>query len=107
MLAYLRRDGASIPFWHMATLPVADLRARARALGAGTVVDTAAVTGGGTLPGVEIPAAGVALPGDRATELRAAAPPIIARVQDDTTILDLRTVDPAADAHVAAVLAQL
>jgi L-seryl-tRNA(Ser) seleniumtransferase len=107
MLAYLRRDADAIPFWRMATLPVADLRARARALKCGDPADTIAVAGGGTLPGVEIPSAGVTLPGDRTAELRAATPPIVARVQDDTTILDLRTVEPAQDAHVAATLAQL
>src|SRR5207244_7112593 len=45
-LAYLRRDaGATVPFWRMATVPVDTLRARAAALGAGTVVRHAAVRG--------------------------------------------------------------
>jgi L-seryl-tRNA(Ser) seleniumtransferase len=106
-LAYLRRDGDAIPFWRMATLPVDGLRARAAAIDAGSVVDTVAVPGGGTLPGVEIPSVGIAISGDHTAALRAADPPIIARVQDDTTILDLRTVDPASDEHVAAVVAKL
>jgi len=33
--------------------------------------------------------------------LRAARPPIIARVRDQRTYLDLRTVQPAHDAHLA------
>jgi L-seryl-tRNA(Ser) seleniumtransferase len=103
-LRYLRREGTTIPFWRMATIPVDELRARAQALDAGAVVDTVAVAGGGTLPGVEIPSAGIALAGDHAAALRAADPPIIARVQDDTTTLDLRTVEPAQDAHVAATV---
>jgi L-seryl-tRNA(Ser) seleniumtransferase len=103
-LAYLRRDGDAIPFWRMATLDVEGLRVRARALGCGEVVDTVAVAGGGTLPGVELPSAGIALRGDRTAALRAAAPPIIGRVHDDTTFLDLRTVDPAQDAHVGATV---
>jgi L-seryl-tRNA(Ser) seleniumtransferase len=101
-LRYLARDGAAIPFWRMATIPVAELRARAAALGVGEVRDLAAVPGGGTLPGVEIPSAGIVLEGDHSAALRAASPPVIARVQDQTTHLDLRTVDPAHDAHVAA-----
>jgi L-seryl-tRNA(Ser) seleniumtransferase len=103
--AYLARDGDAIPFWRMATVPVATLQARAHALGAGRVVSTSSVPGGGTLPGVEIPSAGVALDGDHTGVLRAASPPIIARVQDGTTVLDLRTVDPRDDPHVAAALA--
>ena len=59
------------------------------------------VTGGGTLPGVEVPSAGIALDGDRTARLRAFHPPVIARVQDGRTILDLRTVEPADDATVA------
>ncbi len=103
-MAYLHRDGAAIPFWRMATEPVAALRQRASDLGAGTVVDTEATAGGGTLPGVAIPSAGVEVLGDRRAELRAADPPIVARVHDDRTVVDLRTVDPVDDAHVAAVL---
>jgi L-seryl-tRNA(Ser) seleniumtransferase len=107
LLAYLRRDGDAIPFWRMATLPQATLRARAEALHAGTVVDTEAVAGGGTLPGVEIPSAGVAIEGDHVATLRAATPPIIARVRDGSTVLDLRTVDPSDDRHVAETLTGL
>jgi L-seryl-tRNA(Ser) seleniumtransferase len=103
-LAYLRRDGDAIPLWRMATRTVEELRARAAALGAGDVVDCASVPGGGTLPGVEIPSAGVALDGDHLARLRAAEPPVIARVEHDRTICDLRTVDPADDAHLAVAL---
>ncbi|MEA3020977.1 MAG: L-seryl-tRNA(Ser) seleniumtransferase [Actinomycetota bacterium] len=103
-LAYLRREPDAIPFWRMATAPVELLRSRAIALGVGAVVDCASVTGGGTLPGVELASAGVALDGDRLATLRACDPPIIARVEDGRTICDLRTVDPADDAHLAAAL---
>jgi L-seryl-tRNA(Ser) seleniumtransferase len=104
-LAYLERDGDRLPFWRMATAPVDDLRARATALGRGEVIDCASVTGGGTLPGVEIPSAGVAIDGDITPALRAATPkPVVARVDDDRTILDLRTVDPADDAPLTAAL---
>ncbi|MBV8982831.1 MAG: L-seryl-tRNA(Sec) selenium transferase [Acidimicrobiia bacterium] len=100
-LAYLRRDGDAIPFWRMATLPVDRLRRRAEALGVGAVVDTVAIAGGGSLPGLDIPSAGVALDGDVTPKLRAHDPPVIARAQEDRTLLDLRTVDPADDPVVA------
>jgi len=106
-LAYLRRDGAAIPFWRMATEPVEALRGRAEALGAGRVVECRSVTGGGTLPGVELASAGVAVDGDRSAELRTADPPVVARVSEGRTVCDLRTVAPEEDAHLAKVLAAL
>jgi L-seryl-tRNA(Ser) seleniumtransferase len=106
LLAYLRRDAAeTIPFWRMASTPVDDLRARAAALGVGDVVDTVAVPGGGSVPGQEIPSAGVALDGDLAAALRRHDPPVIARVEAGRTICDLRTVDPADDEVLKAALA--
>ena len=103
-LAYLRRDGDAIPFWHMAGIPVAALRARAEALGVGRVVDTVAVAGGGSVPGQELPSAGVAVDGDHAAALRAGDPPVLARVHEGVTVCDLRTVDPADDPVVAGAL---
>jgi L-seryl-tRNA(Ser) seleniumtransferase len=106
-LAYLRRDGGAIPFWRMATIPVDDLAARAAALGAGEVVSCASIPGGGSLPGLEVPSAGVAVEGDITAWLRAHDPPIVARVHDGRTILDLRTVEESDDAVVAKALAGL
>ncbi len=100
-LTYLARDGQSIPFWKMATARVIDLGVRAEnivaAIGRGQVIDTMSVPGGGTLPTVEVPSVGVALSGDHRSHLRNAPIPIMARVHEDTTILDLRTVDPDDD----------
>ena len=103
-LAYLNDDGTAIPFWRMVALGVDELRTRAEALGVGTVVDTMATPGGGTLPGVEIPSVGVRVPGDRRTALRERERPIIARIDDKGTIVDLRTVHPDDDAELAAAL---
>jgi L-seryl-tRNA(Ser) seleniumtransferase len=103
-LAYLRRDGDAIPFWRMATTPVPVLEARAAALGVGRVVACASVTGGGTLPGVELPSAGVAVDGDVTARLRSASPPVVARVVDGVTVCDLRTVHPDDDGALAAAL---
>ncbi len=104
VLAYLRRDGDAIPFWRMAAAPVGGLRARAEALGAGKVIDTVAVAGGGSVPGQDVPSAGVALDGDHAAALRRLDPPIVARVHEGMTICDLRTVDPLDDPAIAAGL---
>ncbi len=111
-LAYLRRDGDAIPFWRMAALPVPVLRARAHALASGagdrvSVVDCESVPGGGTVPGLVIPSAGVAVDGDHSGSLRAFDPPVIVRVHDGRTILDLRTVEPADDAVLAKALASV
>lgn len=106
-MAYLRRDGDAIPFWRMAARTPTELRERATALGIGQVVDLMSVPGGGTLPTVEVPSVGVMLTGDHTQALRVHQPPIIARVQDQKTLIDLRTVEPGHDSHIAAALRAL
>ena len=109
-MAYLRRDGAAIPLWRMAALTAEAVAERARALDVGEVVDAVSVPGGGTLPGVEIPSAAISVPGDHTRALRqtdAASCPIVARVNEDVTLLDLRTVAPADDEQVAAAVSAL
>jgi len=110
-LAYLDRTAGALPFWSMATVPEAALRARADAVvadaGVGRTVGCSSLPGGGTLPGVEIPSAGVAVPGDRVDDLRHGHPAVLARVVGDETVLDLRTVNPADDAIVAAALRRI
>jgi L-seryl-tRNA(Ser) seleniumtransferase len=91
----------------MVSVPVEELRARAASMIAGEVVLCESVPGGGSVPSLVIPSAGVALDGDRTAELRAADPPIIARVVDGRTVLDLRTVDPGDDGALAKVLCAL
>ena len=106
-MVYLNRQGNAIPFWRMATRPVDELRERATAMSAASVVDLVSVPGGGTLPTVEIPSAGISLPGDHTATLRRHSPPIIARVHDQQTLLDLRTVEPAHDELIAEAIRQL
>ncbi len=103
-LAYLRRDGDAIPFWRMASTPIEELAERAEALRVGRPARTSALAGAGSLPGQEIPSAGIELDGDFAAALRAHDPPVIARVNEQTTVIDLRTVDPADDDDVAAAV---
>ncbi len=115
----LHADPASrerIPLYRMLATPVAALRERARALQrqfpALTAVDTEAFAGGGTLPLDPIASAGVAfVPAEGATpalaRLRAAGPPLVARIDDARVVIDLRTIDPPDDARVAGALATL
>ncbi len=107
MLSYLRRDATSIAFWAMALTPPSALLGRAKALGVGEVVECEAVAGAGSLPGLTIPSAGVAVGGDVAALLRERAVPIIARVADGRTVADLRTVDPADDDVLGAALREV
>jgi L-seryl-tRNA(Ser) seleniumtransferase len=69
--------------------------------------------GGGSAPGVELPTVLLALTraGRSAdqldAELRALDPPVIARIEDDRLVLDLRSVDPADDARLAEMISAL
>ena len=108
-LSYLHRRAATeIPFWRMVATPVADLHVRAEAIVAQADGATAepmdALPGAGSAPGATMPSFGLTLRGDHLAALRAHTPPIIARARDGRTHLDLRTVDPADDALIAAAL---
>ncbi len=102
--AYLSGDATEIPLWRMATTPVADLRARAERLAGAmhglAVVDTEAVAGGGSLPGLTIPSIGVAVSTADPDALRARLREhdVVARVDEGVLVCDLRTVDPDDDA---------
>jgi L-seryl-tRNA(Ser) seleniumtransferase len=112
-LAYLERSAHRLPFWRLATTPADVLRRRAEAMAAGIdrarPARCASVTGGGTLPGVEVPSWGVTLPGDLTAALRRARPrPVVARVRHGETVVDLRTVEEGDDPELrAAVVAAL
>jgi L-seryl-tRNA(Ser) seleniumtransferase len=109
-LAYLDDDAATLPFWRMASAPVASLRARATTIAAtmpsATVVDTEAAAGGGSVPGRTIASAGVSVAVhdvDAALQaLRAAR--IVALGRGGMVVCDLRTVEPADDDRLASAL---
>jgi L-seryl-tRNA(Ser) seleniumtransferase len=108
-LAYLRRDAAvTIPFWRMVGASVTALRARAVRMvteaGVGEAVATEALPGAGSAPGVTMPSYGVAIDGDHLARLRVAPTPIVGRVHDQRTYLDLRGVDPEDDAALVHAL---
>jgi L-seryl-tRNA(Ser) seleniumtransferase len=101
----------TVPVLRMATTPVEAIAARAEILAgrlrdsgsAADVIDGVSTIGGGSAPGSEIPTRLVAVdaPGlsaDRLeARLRALDPPIIARIQDDRVVIDLRTIAPEDD----------
>jgi L-seryl-tRNA(Ser) seleniumtransferase len=108
--AYLSGRAASIPLWRMATEPVEALRVRAEAIAATVpglkVVDTEAVAGGGSLPGLTIPSVGVAFETGDADALHAVlrAEDVVARVDDGRLLCDVRSVDPGDDQLLAEAL---
>jgi L-seryl-tRNA(Ser) seleniumtransferase len=111
-LAYLRRDAAThVPFWTMVAAPVESLRSRAAVIVAATGVGAAepmdALPGAGSAPGVTMPSHGVVLDGDGLAALRNHTTPVIARVREGRTHIDLRTVFPADDAVVIDALLSL
>lgn len=109
-LNYLNRDWQEIPFWKMAMTSIDDLEERAEKIGVGVVSAMDSIPGGGTLPNVRIPSIGLMIEGDRSYALRSGlcgGPPIIARVEDGKTFLDLRTVDPIFDVSLTNALRDL
>jgi L-seryl-tRNA(Ser) seleniumtransferase len=73
------------------------------------VIDGASAIGGGSAPGVSVPTALIRIAragwsADRLDAwLRTLDPPVIARIQDDVVVLDVRTVDPDDDAAIASI----
>jgi L-seryl-tRNA(Ser) seleniumtransferase len=101
------------PVREMLAADVGGLRARARALAgrlAGAGVDAVAVdadsrVGGGGAPEHPLPGAAVSLPASFAEPLRGGARPVVGYLEEDRTLLNLRSIPPAADDDlVAAVL---
>ena len=87
----------------MATAPIADLRVRAKSLAEAVAgvkpIDTEAVAGGGSLPGLTIPSVGVAIESRHPDELHAQLRfrGVVARVEDGRLVCDLRSVLPDDD----------
>jgi L-seryl-tRNA(Ser) seleniumtransferase len=121
LLAYVKRDHDAIPTLRMMRLTQQEIGKRAQALAtkAGSsklkaeIVDGESVIGGGAAPSSVLPTRLVALScaglsaNELAARLRAADPPVIARVEDGRVLLDLRTVFPGQDELIAAALHQI
>jgi L-seryl-tRNA(Ser) seleniumtransferase len=107
------RAAAEIPVWRMIATPLEALRDRATAfiegidapIGTVMSIDVRSTVGGGSLPGETLPSVGLALRTRSATRtlaaLRRGTPAVIARIDHDRVILDLRTVPPDADDRLA------
>jgi L-seryl-tRNA(Ser) seleniumtransferase len=120
--AYLEERAHELPVWSMALADPEELRARADAIAVsiraraddGVKAEAAAVTsttGGGSLPGLELGSWAVALvhPEKSAAEvvrsLRFGHTPVIARVEDERVLLDVRTIAPSDDELLAELVA--
>ena len=109
---YQRGDALErIPVWQMVSCPLDDIKRRATKWAAhidGTVVSGESTLGGGSLPGASLPTALLAIrsaaPNHTLEKLRAADPPVIARIADGRVLLDPRTVLPEQEAALLAAL---
>ena len=102
-----------IPVWRQIAAPVERLAVRAEAVVAAigdsaSVIAVEATIGGGSLPGQVLPSRAVCVPSaepDRLLgRLRAGTPAIVGRIERDSVVLDLRSVEPADDAPLAAAV---
>jgi L-seryl-tRNA(Ser) seleniumtransferase len=102
-----------IPVYRMLRLTLTELDARARTLAGrisastnveAEVIDGVSTVGGGSAPGSSLPTRLVAIRSASASALEArlrdADPPVIARIQDDRVVLDLRTIGENEDNDV-------
>jgi L-seryl-tRNA(Ser) seleniumtransferase len=115
------RAAQTVPVQRMLALTTGHIRVRAEnvasAIGAMQgwrveLVDGVSAVGGGSAPGVGLPTCLLAIEKAGLTvdaleeRLRRLTPPIIARIERNRLVLDLRTVAPDDDARLAALLAQ-
>jgi L-seryl-tRNA(Ser) seleniumtransferase len=110
------RAARTVPVWRMMTMAVDEIERRARAfvaaLGTGTVIDGTSTIGGGSAPGSTLPTRLVAIDSTARSvteieaRLRLSETPVIARIEDNRLLLDLRTVEAADDAPLVVCLRQ-
>jgi L-seryl-tRNA(Ser) seleniumtransferase len=123
LLHYLKDEATEhVPVWRMIATPPAEIEQRARrwrqalrrAGVEAEIVGGESTVGGGSLPGETLPTKLVALPvahpDQLAAALRAADPPVVARIEEDRLVLDPRTVLPEEEQEllrtVAAILSE-
>jgi L-seryl-tRNA(Ser) seleniumtransferase len=110
------RASATVPVQRMLTMTADEIRVRAATLAdqvnaidgwQAEIVAGVSAIGGGSAPGVELPTWLVAIAKDGLTpdalqeRLRRLTPPVIARIEHDRVLLDLRTVLLHQDAQLA------
>ncbi|MEO6212590.1 MAG: L-seryl-tRNA(Sec) selenium transferase [Vicinamibacterales bacterium] len=116
--AYASGRTEQVPVLQMMKLTREEIDARAQKVVAvldeegirATLVDGESTIGGGSAPGATLPTRLIELGHERLSasaieaRLRALDPPVIARIQSDHVVLDLRTIFPADDTHLATLL---
>jgi L-seryl-tRNA(Ser) seleniumtransferase len=107
---YLLEQWERLPVFRMLMQTPEELRARAESFAAAVgadVVEGESLLGGGSTPEKTLPSWLVALRGgavELERRLRAADPPVIARIEKDRLLLDLRTVAPEEEAELARIV---
>ena len=112
LVHYVRGEAErEVPVWRMLSATVDSLHHRARALAGqldAAIVETRSTIGGGSLPGQTQPSWALALRSKDAdtlaAALRRAQPPVIARIEDQQVLLDVRTVLPEQDTALEAAV---
>jgi L-seryl-tRNA(Ser) seleniumtransferase len=118
LLAYLRQDHDAIPAVRMMRLSASAIAERAGAIAkevrspkvSAQTVDGESLIGGGAAPSAVLPTRLLAITceslstDELAARLRRSDPPIVARVEGDRVVLDLRTVFPEQDRFITAAL---
>jgi len=119
LLAYVKGEHDAIPAVRMMRLGKDSISMRAEAVALAfraspqfqiELIDGESVIGGGAAPSATLPTRLLAVamknlrPDELLSRLRDADPPVIARVQDDRVLLDLRTVFPEQDEAIVATL---
>jgi L-seryl-tRNA(Ser) seleniumtransferase len=116
------RAATTVPVQRMLSATADTIQARAQIVAAkigaiagwrAHLVEGASAVGGGSAPGIELPTWLIVVEKDGLSPdaleeaLRRLTPPIIARIDRDRVVLDLRTVIPGQDAQLASVCAAL
>jgi L-seryl-tRNA(Ser) seleniumtransferase len=120
-LVHPEQAARELPLWTMITAPLEELRRRAetiagelrsRATGVtAEVVSTTSYVGGGSLPNQGLQSVAIAVKTKKTSDeefarrLRAATPPVVARLQGGRLMVDLRAVLPRQDESLVAALA--
>ena len=118
LLAYVKHDYDAIPALRMMRISKEEIGSRAEKIAAqirsheltAEIIGGESVIGGGAAPSTTLPTQLIAITSTEssanqlAARLRASNPPLIARVEDDRVLLDLRTVFPEQDEQVVQAL---
>jgi L-seryl-tRNA(Ser) seleniumtransferase len=121
LLAYVKRDYDSVPALRVMALTKAEITKRAEALAlhfessklTTELLDGESLVGGGSAPSVLLPTTLIAIThkslsaDELAADLRSSELPVIARVEQGSVLLDLRTVFPDQDVQILDALSKL